>query len=80
MISPYENITKASAPLFLNHGTDDKTVPPLSSQEMYDRYQEVGAHVELEWIQDEGHGFYEGTDIGIRMATKFLTEQFSNGE
>ena len=80
MISPYENITENSAPLYLIHGTVDQTVSPQSSQELYDKYQEVGAYAELKWIPDEGHGFYEGTDIGIKLATEFFTKQFNNEE
>ncbi len=72
LLSPYENITKTAAPLYLIHGTADKTVPAQNSQEMYDRYQEVGAYVELTWIPDEDHGFYEGNDRAISMATDFF--------
>ena len=76
LISPYENISAKSAPLFLIHGTADQTVPPENSQELYDKYKEVGVHVELTWIPDEGHGFYEGTDIAIAMASDFFTKIF----
>jgi len=76
LISPYENISAKSAPLFLIHGTADQTVPPENSQELYDKYKDVGVHVELTWIPDEGHGFYEGTDIAIAMASDFFTKIF----
>ena len=76
LLSPYENITKDAAPLYLIHGTVDQTVPPKNSQEMYDKYKEASVHVELKWIPDEDHGFYEGTDIAIAMAAKFFKEQF----
>jgi hypothetical protein len=34
--------------------------------------------VELKWIPDEGHGFYEGTDIAIKMAAEFFHNQFKS--
>jgi len=77
LLSPYENITKHAAPLYLIHGTVDETVPPQNSQDMYDRYQEAGAYAELKWIPDEDHGFYEGTDIAIAMASAFFKKQFN---
>jgi pectinesterase len=76
LISPYENISSKSAPLYLIHGSADQTVPPGNSQELYDKYQEAGVHVELTWIPDEGHGFYEGTDIAIAMASDFFKKVF----
>jgi acetyl esterase/lipase len=76
LMSPYENISKSSAPLYLIHGTADETVPPDNSQEMCDKYKEVGVHVELTWIPDEGHGFYEGNDRGIALATEFFKKIF----
>lgn len=76
LISPYENISKDSAPLYLIHGTADETVDPQNSQDIYDKYKEVGAYVELEWIPDQGHGFYEGTDMAIEKASRFFLEQF----
>jgi acetyl esterase/lipase len=74
LMSPYENIDKSSAPLYLIHGTVDETVPPDNSQELHDIYKEVGVHVELTWIPNEGHGFYEGNDRGIALATEFFTK------
>jgi outer membrane protein assembly factor BamB/predicted esterase len=75
-ISPYENISAGSAPLYLVHGTKDRTVNPQDSQDLYDRYTEVGAHAELKWVPDKGHDFYEGTDFGIALATEFFKKQF----
>ena len=76
LISPYENISAKSAPLYLIHGDADQTVPPNNSQDLYDKYKDVGVHVELTWIPDEGHGFYEGTDVAIAMASDFFTKIF----
>ncbi len=75
-LSPYENVTKDSAPLFLIHGDADETVPPHNSQDLYDKYKELGVYIKLKWIPNEGHGFYEGTDIAIQMAAEFFIEQF----
>ncbi|MGB5848316.1 MAG: alpha/beta hydrolase fold domain-containing protein [Ignavibacteriaceae bacterium] len=77
LLSPYENASENSAPLFLIHGTADETVPPENSQDMYDKYSELGVYVELKWIPDENHGFYEGTDIAIKMAAEFFKSQFT---
>jgi acetyl esterase/lipase len=76
LLSPYENADVNSAPLFLIHGTVDDVVDPKDSQALYDKYKELGVHVELKWIPDEGHGFYEGTDIAIKMAADFFKSQF----
>ncbi|MFL3050979.1 MAG: alpha/beta hydrolase [Candidatus Neomarinimicrobiota bacterium] len=80
VISPYENIDAKSAPLYLIHGTEDRVVPADNSQDLYDKYLAVGAHVELTWIEGEGHGFYEGNDRAIKMAAEFFLKQFSTGE
>jgi acetyl esterase/lipase len=71
-LSPYQNITKSSAPLFLINGTADETVPPQNSQDMFNKYTDAGAYVELKWIPDEGHGFYEGNDRAIKLASEFF--------
>ena len=39
---------------------------------MYDKYKEIGAHAELKWIPNQGHGFYEGTDLGIKWQQIFF--------
>ena len=79
LLSPYENISSSSAPLYLVHGRKDRVVDPQDSQDLYDRYKEVGAYVELKWVPDKGHGFYEGTDLGIALAAEFFTKQFEAG-
>ncbi|MHC4254491.1 MAG: family 16 glycoside hydrolase [Planctomycetota bacterium] len=77
LISPYENISEDSAPLFLVHGTKDPVVDPKDSQDLYDKYKEVGAHAELKWIEDQGHDFYErNSEMAIQLATDFFKEQF----
>ena len=78
LLSPYENASESSAPLFLIHGTADETVDPQNAQDLYDRYKEFGVHVELKWIPEEGHGFYEGTDMAIEMASDFFLKQLCN--
>ncbi len=72
LLSPYENVSSSSAPMFLIHGEDDDVVEPQNSQDLYDRYKEFGVHVELKWIPGEDHGFYEGTDMAIEMASEFF--------
>jgi dipeptidyl aminopeptidase/acylaminoacyl peptidase len=78
LISPYENISADSAPLFLVHGTKDEAVDPQDSQNLYDKYKEVGAHVELKWIEDQGHDFYErDSEMAIGLAADFFKKQFN---
>ncbi len=77
LLSPYQNIDQSSAPLFLLHGTEDKIVPPESAQELYDKYKELGLHVQLEWVPNEGHGFYEGKDFAISRATEFFISRLA---
>ena len=77
-ISPYENVNSKSAPLYLIHGTTDFVVKPENSQYLFDKYKEKGVHVELTWMEGEGHGFFEKNDRAIKMATKFFKEQYSN--
>jgi acetyl esterase/lipase len=77
LVSPYENISSDSAPLFLVHGTEDETVKPSDSQDLYDKYKKFGAHVELKWIEGQGHDFYErNSEMAIGLATDFFKEQF----
>ena len=77
LLSPYQNIDQSSAPLFLLHGTEDEIVPPESAQELHDKYKELGLHVQLEWVPDEGHGFYEGKDFAISRATEFFISRLA---
>ena len=74
-LSPYENISSSSAPLFLVHGTKDRVVKPQDSQDLYNKYKEVGVHVELKWIEGEGHVFYD-SEMAIGLATEFFKAQF----
>jgi len=77
LLSPYENISSDSAPLFLIHGTKDRTVDPQDSQLMYDKYKKVGAYARLKWIPGQGHEFHEThSETAIRLATEFFKEQF----
>ncbi|MEM7368092.1 MAG: alpha/beta hydrolase [Bacteroidota bacterium] len=71
-LSPYEHIDSTSAPTLLIQGTIDEVVPPHNAQELHDKLKNHGVHTELIWIEGEGHGFYEGNDRAINMATKFF--------
>jgi pectinesterase len=76
LISPYEHVSAASAPLYLIHGTADSSVAPQDSRDLYNRYRELGAKAEIKWIHGEDHGFYEGTDIAIAIAAEFFRKIF----
>jgi pectinesterase len=75
IISPYENISSDSAPLYLMHGTEDEGVNPQDSQDLYNKYKEAGAYAELKWIEGEGHVFYD-SEMAIGLATEFFKAQF----
>jgi len=75
LISPYENISPNSASLLLMHGTADNVVNPQDSEDMYNKYKEVGAYAELKWIPDAGHVFYDG-EMAMELATDFFKRQF----
>ncbi|MHC4266568.1 MAG: alpha/beta hydrolase fold domain-containing protein [Planctomycetota bacterium] len=63
LISPYENISEDSAPLFLVHGTKDPVVDPQDSQDLYDKYKEVGAHAEQDLSRNRPKGYLGRLDI-----------------
>ena len=76
LISPYENISSASAPFFFIHGTADKVVNPNDSENMANKYQAVGVYTELKWILDAGHVFYDG-EMAMELATDFFRNIFN---
>ena len=68
---------KAKQIKFTKHSVLDTKEIQISNN---NKYLAVGAHVELTWIEGEGHGFYEGNDRAIKMAAEFFLKQFSTGE
>ena len=54
--SPIAWVTKASAPLYILHGTADPLVGLEQSQRLADKYKAAGAEVVLEVVEGAGHG------------------------
>jgi len=57
-VSPYVNASPDTAPMLLIHGTEDRSVDPKNSQELYDKFKEHGVTAELRWLEGEPHVFY----------------------
>jgi len=75
LISPYFNVDKKSAPLFLIHGTNDGTVPIQNSYDIHAKYKEVGAHSELKVLEGKSHVFYTNAEAA-GWALDFFKKQF----
>ncbi len=54
--SPITWVTKATAPLYIAHGTRDSLVPVNQSTRLADKLKEAGVAVTLDVIEDAGHG------------------------
>ncbi|MBI3650993.1 MAG: alpha/beta hydrolase [Acidobacteria bacterium] len=54
--SPTSYVTADDPPFLLMHGTSDCSVPPLQSQELFDRLKNSGVTATLTYWQDAGHG------------------------
>jgi acetyl esterase/lipase len=54
--SPTSYVTADDPPFLLMHGTSDCVVPPLQSQELFDRLKATGVKATLTYLQGAGHG------------------------
>jgi len=75
-VSPYENISFNSSPFYFIHGMADEVVNPQDSENMYNKFIEVGSYAELKWIQDGEHVFYDG-EMAMELAADFFLRQFN---
>lgn len=54
--SPVAYVTADDPPFYIAHGTNDCTVPPAQSQELYDALVAKGVPATLRMLQGSGHG------------------------
>jgi dipeptidyl aminopeptidase/acylaminoacyl peptidase len=55
--SPLYRAERIEAPLLILHGRKDKRVVPLMSEKMVEALEIEGKHHEVQWYDDEGHGW-----------------------
>ncbi len=71
-LSPQKHVTKDTPPVFLVHGTNDRTVPVMNSILFYEACLKAGVPVEMHILENGPHGFgmaltgANSTDEGIR--------------
>ena len=76
-LSPQLHVTKDTPPVFLVHGTNDRTVPVMNSVLFYEACVKAGVPAELHIFSNGPHGFgLGGTDEALRtwpdLAVKWL--------
>lgn len=72
--SPETHPERLSGPLLLTHGTQDKRVPTIESEAMYEKAKAAGKEVYLVKFEGQGHGF-KGNEAMLkyyRAAFEFL--------
>lgn len=72
--SPLTYVTAGDAPTLLMHGTNDCTVPPGQSQELYDALRAAGVDATLVFLAGAGHGGPEFT-AASGMVIEFFDRQ-----
>ncbi|MFN3804855.1 MAG: alpha/beta fold hydrolase [Pyrobaculum sp.] len=55
-LSPAAHVEKIKAPLMIVHGANDIRVPVYEAEQLAQRLRELGRHVEVIILPDEGHG------------------------
>jgi acetyl esterase/lipase len=69
LVSPVSFVDPQDPPMLLIHGTEDKTVNPKQSQDMYDLLKKNGVKAELIMIPGVGHSFVGPNIDATRDAT-----------
>lgn len=78
--SPFEHVCAMSAPLLLQHGTEDSLVPVEQSIDLAARYRGFGVPVELDVIPGEEHGFEgDALEFAVKRTAAFLTQHLGEG-
>ncbi|MCZ7647284.1 MAG: alpha/beta hydrolase [Planctomycetota bacterium] len=80
LASPLQHVTRSAPPMLLLHGDKDETVPHKQSIDMKARYDEVGAHAELEIYPGVPHGWFNAAPhfwTTLQRMEKFLVERFA---
>ncbi|MBX2853521.1 MAG: alpha/beta fold hydrolase [Rhodobacteraceae bacterium] len=76
----YDNIAALSAieaPIYILHGSDDRTIPAKHSDDLMRALSEAGRDVEREVLQGVGHtGLFESPEFDVRMGRvlRFVVE------
>jgi len=78
-ISPLNNATKITAPLFMIHGTNDPRVPFGETKQIEKKLKKRGRTVEVMVFEDEGHGLVKLKNRikGYTAAAEFLLRHLS---
>lgn len=71
--SPMTHVSADDAPMLIAHGEQDRLVPPIQSQRLYNALKAKGIKVELMMVPGAGHGIL-GRQAG-EAALRFLGEQ-----
>ncbi|MEO0414961.1 MAG: alpha/beta hydrolase [Verrucomicrobiota bacterium] len=75
--SPHQQVDADDPPILLIHGSEDKVVPVWQSEDLFERYQEVGASATLEIIEGGKHTFYLSKET-VNRAIRFFREELLN--
>ncbi len=73
MFSPFTYLDKDDAPFLMFHGTDDVTVSPISTMELYKRCQDLGIQSERYSFVGVQHGGWQmQTDRAYKLIDDFM--------
>lgn len=76
LASPVSYIESGVPPFYIFHGSEDDTVPPQQSQELYQRLHAQGNDVLFDMVQGQGHGI-QGPMVGAKIE-EFLDSKFKS--
>lgn len=76
-VSAINHLNKSDPPILFIHCKDDKTVPWLQSQEMYEKMKELGISSDTLYFEQGGHGFNLGDrELILYPMMLFFKKQF----
>lgn len=76
-ISPRGLVDRVEAPLLIEHGTEDKTIPYAWSEDTAAVWRDAGKPVELVALEGEGHVIQERWGEGMKLAEEFLDRELT---
>jgi acetyl esterase/lipase len=77
--SPRRQVRTGMAPVFLYHGTLDKVVPPVQSENFAKTLREANVPVELVWLQGKDHSTASGATSLYRPQAFAFLDRHING-
>jgi len=77
-ISPISYFADVAAPVQLHHGTDDRDVPIVFSERMYDTLTQLGKKTELFKYPGEKHEFISAWPLAAARALRFFDTYVKN--